>query len=599
MENFVRDFGHWIKTRAVIVGSDQSFEVGILLKNDSLSEAFLFFKENEVFVSLIKITFATTAMRSEAMVTFLFGDYDNYAIKVIVPNFQMADALFSQVIVCSRIATDISLLFKEENSVFIKRFGKKESEYPLQEKLAPLFPIEFDKEAYKTWIRRENKLNYGFYTKKSNVEVSFVSWNIAENQPPEGTVQTEFIFKDGKPVVFISLQEVDFSVSAMVTGNSALSEVWHTAIQEGAQLHGYNSLYYTILGGVHIELFVHKSFSIPVVVRDVKYMRLGVGGTLCNKSAIFLTFTIGESTLTACGCHLTSQTEQIESRNIQMNQIINKLDEINSQFKFIAGDLNYRIELPYDEVIDLCEKKDISSLLAKDQLLNSEFSFTEGTINFLPTYKFDDNCDVYDTSKKRRVPSWTDRVLFLHTEPQIATDSKSLIFETDIIRHITSFNLPSESLFGNQTGPLNYPTDPEIVSYESFTDVRLSDHRPVRGVFKLSILEIDEEKKSKYLNVLRQRMDELSMLAIPRLRATPNSFVSTGEDTVEITNTSCSTVEWKLEPCDGLIITPESGTVSPCTSQNITIKADGFKSFALVSFNIVNGNPLFIEVKEN
>lgn len=38
--------------------------------------------------------------------------------------------------------------------------------------------------------------------------------------------------------------------------------------------------------------------------------------------------------------------------------------------------------------------------------------FKEGPLNFKPTFKYDDDCDVYDTSKKLRVPSWTDRILF-------------------------------------------------------------------------------------------------------------------------------------------------------------------------------------------
>ena len=37
--------------------------------------------------------------------------------------------------------------------------------------------------------------------------------------------------------------------------------------------------------------------------------------------------------------------------------------------------------------------------------------FKEGPLSFMPTYKFDvGESDVYDTSSKARVPSWTDRI---------------------------------------------------------------------------------------------------------------------------------------------------------------------------------------------
>ncbi len=39
--------------------------------------------------------------------------------------------------------------------------------------------------------------------------------------------------------------------------------------------------------------------------------------------------------------------------------------------------------------------------------------FREGPLTFRPTFKYDDgDQDIYDTSSKRRVPSWTDRILF-------------------------------------------------------------------------------------------------------------------------------------------------------------------------------------------
>ena len=38
--------------------------------------------------------------------------------------------------------------------------------------------------------------------------------------------------------------------------------------------------------------------------------------------------------------------------------------------------------------------------------------FNEGPVDFAPTYKYDLFSDDYDTSEKKRIPAWTDRVLW-------------------------------------------------------------------------------------------------------------------------------------------------------------------------------------------
>lgn len=88
--------------------------------------------------------------------------------------------------------------------------------------------------------------------------------------------------------------------------------------------------------------------------------------------------------------------------------------------------------------------------------------FSEGMINFNPTYKYDDNTDTYDTSKKQRVPSWTDRILY------------------------------QASRGSNQAGEIKNSIRLE---YYNRREHRHSDHRPVLAMFSLVVKKIDKSKK--------------------------------------------------------------------------------------------------------
>jgi hypothetical protein len=87
------------------------------------------------------------------------------------------------------------------------------------------------------------------------------------------------------------------------------------------------------------------------------------------------------------------------------------------------------------------------------QLTKARFSgaafgkFSEGKISFPPTFKFNKNGQVYDTSKKKRVPAWTDRVLYM--------------------------------------GSL------ELLEYASVPSAKTSDHRPVYATFRLPSSAVD------------------------------------------------------------------------------------------------------------
>lgn len=97
--------------------------------------------------------------------------------------------------------------------------------------------------------------------------------------------------------------------------------------------------------------------------------------------------------------------------------------------------------------------------------------FHEGELCFKPTYKYDFGTDIYDTSEKQRVPSWTDRILW-----------KRDIRYKDRNRESTK----------------NY-LDGRLLHYQP-GNIKLSDHRPVLAIFDLDVVEVDDFLKNKVIN---------------------------------------------------------------------------------------------------
>ena len=86
---------------------------------------------------------------------------------------------------------------------------------------------------------------------------------------------------------------------------------------------------------------------------------------------------------------------------------------------FFFGDLNYRLAGVTRAQADAALAADCTAaLLAADELGRERRAgrglagFSEGAIAFGPTYKLDVGSDAFDSSDKRRVPAWTDRVLW-------------------------------------------------------------------------------------------------------------------------------------------------------------------------------------------
>lgn len=134
---------------------------------------------------------------------------------------------------------------------------------------------------------------------------------------------------------------------------------------------------------------------------------------------------------------------------------------LDHEICILNGDLNYRIDaMSRDSVVRAVRDNNLTKLLQRDQLLLSRKkhpgfrlrAFQELPITFAPTYKYNVGTDEYDTSEKKRAPAWCDRLLYRGLG-RIKCDE-----------------------------------------YRRW-EVRVSDHRPVSGRFRIRVKKMDEAKR--------------------------------------------------------------------------------------------------------
>lgn len=186
-----------------------------------------------------------------------------------------------------------------------------------------------------------------------------------------------------------------------------------------------------------------------------------------------------------CCSHLTAGQSAVRERNAEFADIKQRLQLTREKrsvlmhnYVFWFGDLNYRIDLPGDEVKSLVERSAWLDLLRSDQLSvnrdakNVFDGFHEGPVMFAPTYKYDLFSEDYDTSEKARIPAWTDRVLW----------SRANLSFTDASQSAAAVQKKQET----RVETTNAAVNKNLLLYHR-AELKTSDHRPVAAVFDIDI----------------------------------------------------------------------------------------------------------------
>jgi len=294
--------------------------------------------------------------------------------------------------------------------------------------------------------------SYLYRDRPSNMDLLLYTFNVNDAQPPKDSPLLPQSPLERGGLVAIALQEC-----------SKLT-LWQTALESTLEEYDFVLVRAVFSWDRALFLFVKREYVCAVANLVVREVYVGVGGLAGNKGAIGMSFSVYDTVFAVVNSHLAAHQAEVARRNSEYSTIAKKFTTLTPSskddlfgspihFVFWMGDLNYRIDLPKEECLEMIKKRDWNTLLEYDQLRNEQrnnrafHSLKEGHVLFAPTYKMSKDLDTY-TDERSRIPSWCDRVLY-------------------------------HALRGSRL---------DLLSYSSFPSLRCSDHRPVYAVFRAHLI---------------------------------------------------------------------------------------------------------------
>ncbi|KAK0135802.1 Inositol polyphosphate 5-phosphatase K [Merluccius polli] len=309
--------------------------------------------------------------------------------------------------------------------------------------------------------------------RKDRFRLHMVTWNVASADPSADVSSLLHLSSPRRP----DLYEV-YSGPVRFVSDLAFEDAWSRLFMTTLAPLGYLKVSSIRMQGLLILVF-SKLDHVPFI-RDIQatYTRTGIFGYWGNKGGVSIRMSFYGHMLCFLNCHLAAHMQYATERIDEFEHILDtqtfdspKAPSIlEHRLVFWFGDLNFRIQDHGMQFVRSCINNQTYSLLwSKDQLTMMKKKepllqeFEEGPLDFQPTFKFDRNSDVYDSSGKKRKPAWTDRILW-RLRPQ------------------------GETVEEEEEFPLKIRQE----SYTSDMTYSISDHKPVVGLFTLEMKKLQE-----------------------------------------------------------------------------------------------------------
>ncbi|XP_059729667.1 phosphatidylinositol 3,4,5-trisphosphate 5-phosphatase 2 isoform X2 [Haemorhous mexicanus] len=322
----------------------------------------------------------------------------------------------------------------------------------VQNKLGIVFEKEKDKTQRKDFVfvsarKREAfcqllqlmKNKHSHQDEPDMISVFIGTWNMGSVPPPKNI--TSWITSKG---LGKTLDEVTMAIphDIYVFGtqeNSLGDKEWvdflRTVLKDFTEVE-YRPVAMQSLWNIKVVVLVKPEHENRISHVSTSSVKTGIANTLGNKGAVGVSFMFNGTSFGFVNCHLTSGNEKTARRNQNYLDILRLLSlgdkqlssfDISLRFThlFWFGDLNYRLDMDIQEILNYISRKELEPLLKVDQLnLEKEkhkvfLRFGEEEITFPPTYRYERGSrDTYvwhkqkPTGVRTNVPSWCDRILW-------------------------------------------------------------------------------------------------------------------------------------------------------------------------------------------
>ncbi|KAF2231943.1 DNase I-like protein [Viridothelium virens] len=397
---------------------------------------------------------------------------------------------------------------------------------------------------------------------------------------------------------------------------------WKKAVEE-ALPQGYQLIAEQQLIGLLLLVYASPQLAPEIRNVCTTSVGTGLMGYMGNKGAVTARIVLGETTrMVFVNSHLSAGADKaaLDRRDWDASQIVSRTrfdsisDPITGQqakteaigdedFAFWFGDLNYRLEgIPGEDVRRLLmlhtrNEYDLSgssvskiedelarpgstseldpaslqatlaSLLPHDELHQRQRAhkafhegWREGEIKFLPTYKYDvGSVGVFDSSEKKRAPSWCDRILYRTRRDKLGYENRKAEEEAAQKRDeqlkaegiitaaadedtLFEYNPDTDGDYDEDDGDEDDALKADVVLtragfqdemtldyYTAHQRVLSSDHKPLDAIFTLKYDAVVPELKSKVYSEVAKELDKAENEGRPTISVVIDRKTS-GED---------------------------------------------------------------------